>query len=101
MLGADSLGESSQIAAQRGDCVTGDLLLLDVMFIGLQELCVLLLDLLRGLARRSKQQRLKVVVQVLPGRWGHLTINDTRIQVPHERARRCSCRRQGRRLGHC
>ena len=74
--------------------------MLTVLVIGLQEVRVLLLDLLRGLVRRAEQQLLEVVVQVLAGRRGHLFISDPRRQVPHKRRSRCSERGQGIGLSH-
>jgi hypothetical protein len=86
--------------AKRAGSVTGDLPLLTVLLIGLQELRVLLLDLLRGLVRRAKQQMLELVVQVLAGRRGHLLISDPRRQVPHKRRSRGSDRGQVIGLSH-
>lgn len=74
--------------------------MLTVLVIGLQELRVLLLDLLRGLVRRAEQQVLEVVVQVLAGRRGHLPISDPRLQIPHKRRSRRSDRGQGIGLPH-
>lgn len=92
LRGSDSLGESAQITAQRGDRVTRDLLLLEVLVVGLKQLCVLVLDLLRSSIRRTEEQWLEVVVHVLAGGLGHLPVNDACIQVADEGAsRRGNC----------
>lgn len=51
---ADRGAEGAQRVGQRDGGVAGDLALLAVLVIGLQELGVLLLDLLPGLARRAE-----------------------------------------------
>ena len=96
-----------QGVAQVVFCVPGDLSLRCVLVEGLDELGVLLLDLLGGLVRRSEQQVLEVVVQVLAGRRSDLPISNPRLQVAHKRCSRRSDRRlrklqrHGRRLrGH-
>ena len=81
--------------AQPDGCVAGNFPVLAVLVIGLQELRVLLLDLLRGLARRAEQQLLEVVVQVLASRRSHLPIHDPRRQIPHKRGSRRGDRGQG------
>jgi hypothetical protein len=101
LCGTDSGGEGAQSAPQRDSCVASDLPLLAVLVIGLQELRILLLNLLRGLARRAEQQLLEVVVQVLASLRGYLAISDPLRQVPHKRGSRRSERRQGIGLARC
>src|SRR5580700_8485976 len=85
LKGADGHPESVKCVPQRGGGRASDLALDLVLVIGLDELRILLVDLLRVLARRTEQQLLQVVEQVLARLLGHLPAGDAGLQVTDER----------------
>ena len=79
---------ASSARPQGGGGRAGDLPLGLVLVVGLDELRILLVDLLRILARRAEQELLQVVEQVLARLLGHLPAGDADLQVTDERSSR-------------